>query len=113
MESRARLLGHPIHQMLIVFPLGLLTTAIIFDVAHLFSGDPLWSIIAYWLTAARELLEETGVLFACDADGRAIDAAGIDACRHDLMQKTSFAEALATKSAGPSRRPLRAPRRSG
>ena len=26
MESRARLFGHPIHQMLIVFPLGLLAT---------------------------------------------------------------------------------------
>ena len=27
MESKARLLGHSIHQMLIVFPLGLLATA--------------------------------------------------------------------------------------
>ena len=32
MEARAKLLGHPIHQMLIVFPLGLLATAVIFDV---------------------------------------------------------------------------------
>ena len=31
MESRAKLLGHPIHQMLIVFPLGLLAMAVIFD----------------------------------------------------------------------------------
>ncbi len=29
--------------------------------------------IAYWVTAARELLEETGVLLACDANGRPID----------------------------------------
>ena len=28
MESRALLFGHPIHQMLIVFPLGLLATAL-------------------------------------------------------------------------------------
>jgi uncharacterized membrane protein len=34
MQSRARLLGHPVHQMLIVFPLGLLATAVIFDVIH-------------------------------------------------------------------------------
>src|SRR5438034_1569564 len=27
--------------------------------------------IAYWITAARELLEETGVLLACDDGGRA------------------------------------------
>ncbi len=26
MESRAKLFGHPVHQMLIVFPLGLLAT---------------------------------------------------------------------------------------
>ena len=31
MESRAKLLGHPIHQMLIVFPLGLLAMAVIFE----------------------------------------------------------------------------------
>lgn len=35
MESRARLLGHPIHQMLVVFPLGVLTMAVIFDVIGL------------------------------------------------------------------------------
>jgi uncharacterized membrane protein len=31
MESRAKLLGHPIHPMLIPFPLGLLGMAVIFD----------------------------------------------------------------------------------
>ena len=31
MESRAKLFGHPIHQMLIPFPLGLLGTAVLFD----------------------------------------------------------------------------------
>ena len=36
MESRAKLFGHPIHQMLIVFPLGLLATALFFDVIALF-----------------------------------------------------------------------------
>ena len=30
MHSRAKLLGHPIHQMLIVFPLGLLAMAVVF-----------------------------------------------------------------------------------
>jgi uncharacterized membrane protein len=35
MESRAKLLGHSIHQMLIPFPLGLLlTTAAIFDIIY-------------------------------------------------------------------------------
>jgi uncharacterized membrane protein len=35
MESRAKLFGHPIHQMLIVFPLGLLATSLFFDVIAL------------------------------------------------------------------------------
>lgn len=39
MESKAKLLGHPIHQMLIVFPLGLLATAVAFDIVGLATGD--------------------------------------------------------------------------
>jgi len=31
MESRAKLFGHPVHPMLIVFPLGLLAMAVIFE----------------------------------------------------------------------------------
>jgi uncharacterized membrane protein len=52
MRARARLFGHPIHQMLIVFPLGLLATAVIFDVIHLVTGNTRWAEIAYWLIAA-------------------------------------------------------------
>ena len=29
MEAKAKFLGHPIHQMIIVLPLGLLTTAVV------------------------------------------------------------------------------------
>jgi uncharacterized membrane protein len=49
MESRAKLLGHPIHQMLIVFPLGLLSTAVIFDIIKLVTGEPRWTEVAYYL----------------------------------------------------------------
>jgi uncharacterized membrane protein len=35
MEARAKLFGHPIHQILIVFPLGLLATALFFDLIAL------------------------------------------------------------------------------
>ncbi len=52
MEARAKLFGHPIHQMLIVFPLGLLATAVIFDLVRLAGGDPTWSLVAYWMTGA-------------------------------------------------------------
>ena len=52
MEARARFLGHPIHQMLIVFPLGLLATAVIFDVIRLVTGNGYWSEVAYWMIVA-------------------------------------------------------------
>ena len=35
MEARAKLFGHPIHQMLIAFPLGLLAMALFFDLIAL------------------------------------------------------------------------------
>jgi uncharacterized membrane protein len=52
MESRAKLLGHPIHQMLIVFPLGLLAMAVIFDLFAIGFSNGYWSEIAYWMIAA-------------------------------------------------------------
>ena len=61
MESRAKLLGHPVHQMLIVFPLGLLATALAFDALHLIGGNGYWSEIAYWMIAAGVI---TGLLAA-------------------------------------------------
>jgi uncharacterized membrane protein len=55
MEARAKLLGHPIHQMLIVLPLGLLTGAVIFDVVGLFAEGAGWGFISFWLIAAGVL----------------------------------------------------------
>lgn len=52
MEARVKLLGHPVHQMLIVLPLGLLTGVIIFDVIHLFTDGETWALISYWLIPA-------------------------------------------------------------
>jgi uncharacterized membrane protein len=43
MESRVKLLGHPIHPMLIPFPLALFSTAAIFDAIYLASGNPDWA----------------------------------------------------------------------
>jgi uncharacterized membrane protein len=55
MESRAKLFGHPIHQMLIVFPLGLLATALVFDAIQLATGNGFWSQLSYWMIAAGVL----------------------------------------------------------
>ena len=52
MESRAKLLGHSVHQMLIVFPLGLLATAVIFDVIYLITRRPAWTEASYHMIPA-------------------------------------------------------------
>jgi uncharacterized membrane protein len=52
MESKAKILGHPIHQMLIPFPVGLLATAVIFDLIHLIWGNPTMGIVSYWMIVA-------------------------------------------------------------
>lgn len=52
MEARAKLFGHPIHQMLIVFPLGLLATSFFFDIAWLATKRPGLGIAAFWMIAA-------------------------------------------------------------
>jgi uncharacterized membrane protein len=44
--------GHPVHPMLIVFPLGLLATAVIFDIIHLVSGNAQWTVVAYYMIGA-------------------------------------------------------------
>ena len=48
----AKLFGHYIHPMLIVFPLGLFVTALIFDVVRLVSGTPMWGYAAYLMIGA-------------------------------------------------------------
>src|SRR5437762_11451176 len=49
MEARAKLFGHPIHQMLIAFPLGVLGSSIIFDILYLITKHGRWADIAYWM----------------------------------------------------------------
>lgn len=52
METRFKLLGHPVHPMLIVFPLGLLSTAVIFDLLYWATGEESLATFAFWAIAA-------------------------------------------------------------
>jgi uncharacterized membrane protein len=47
-ESRVKLLGHPIHPMLIVLPLGLFAIAVVFDIIYLATGTEEFADVAYW-----------------------------------------------------------------
>jgi uncharacterized membrane protein len=48
MESRVKLLGHPVHPMLIVLPLGLLSAAVVFDAIYLATGDDALAEVGFW-----------------------------------------------------------------
>jgi len=52
MESRAKLFGHAIHPILIVFPLGLLGTAVIFDAIYLIWGNVSMAEASFWMMTA-------------------------------------------------------------
>lgn len=52
MQPRARILGHPVHQILIVFPLGLLATSFFFDLASLVWAHEQLAIVAWWMIFA-------------------------------------------------------------
>jgi uncharacterized membrane protein len=51
-QARARIFGIPLHQILIVFPLGLLATSFFFDLAYLLTRRMELGIVASWLIFA-------------------------------------------------------------
>ena len=51
-RSTARFMGHPIHPMLVPFPIAFFIGALLADLAFLKLGDPLWAPAAFWLIAA-------------------------------------------------------------
>lgn len=52
MEARAKILGHPIHQMLIPFPLGVLGMAVIFDIIAMVTELDALFTASYYMIAA-------------------------------------------------------------
>jgi uncharacterized membrane protein len=48
MNSAAKAFGHPIHPMLVVFPFGLLATAMALDLVYVFTNNAVLPQVAYW-----------------------------------------------------------------
>lgn len=48
-ESRAALFGHPLHPMMIHFPVAALIALIAADFAYLYTGDVFWARAGLWL----------------------------------------------------------------
>lgn len=44
-----KLLGHPLHPMLVGFPLGLLVTSVGFDIAFLLTGEDTFAVTAFYM----------------------------------------------------------------
>lgn len=52
MQGRGKIMGHSAHPLLVVFPLGLLSTAVIFDVIYLFSNRSSFALASAYAMAA-------------------------------------------------------------
>src|SRR3982750_895204 len=50
--STASIAGHPIHPMLIPFPIAFLVGALVSDLAFLATGNPFWAQASMWLIGA-------------------------------------------------------------
>src|SRR4051812_15706498 len=51
-QSTARFMGHPIHPMLVPFPIAFFIGTLLADLAFLKTGDAFWARAAFWLLAA-------------------------------------------------------------
>ncbi|MFQ5779328.1 MAG: DUF2231 domain-containing protein [Nitrospiria bacterium] len=48
MKSRFQIFGHPIHAMLVAYPIALYLIALVCDLIYLWRGDPFWYRMAFW-----------------------------------------------------------------
>jgi uncharacterized membrane protein len=50
--KRVTVAGHSLHPMLVVFPLGLLATSLVWDIIYLASDNLIWGAISFWTIVA-------------------------------------------------------------
>lgn len=48
-RTHVALVQHPLHPMLVNFPVAFLTTVVLSDLAYIFLGDPFWAGMSFWL----------------------------------------------------------------
>lgn len=51
MSTRLRIAGHPIHPVLVHFPVALWPVSLLGDIVGLWRGDPLWWQLSFWCLA--------------------------------------------------------------
>ena len=60
MESKAKLFGHAVHPILIVFPLGLFATAVVFDAIGWATSNGKWLEISFRIIPAGVIGDRIG-----------------------------------------------------
>jgi uncharacterized membrane protein len=79
-KSTAQVAGHPIHPMLIPFPIAFLVATFVSDLAYWWTGEPGWSAASTWLLGAALVMAALAAVaglidFLGDAAIRRITAA--------------------------------------
>lgn len=62
-KSTASIAGHPIHPMLIPFPVVFLVTALVTDIVFWRTGDATWATVSMWLLGAGIVMALAAALF--------------------------------------------------
>ena len=68
--GRASVGKHPLHPMLVVFPIGLWVAALAFDIVETVTGNPLWRTLAFWSIVGALLAAAPGFLDYPGRQGR-------------------------------------------
>lgn len=62
-KSTASIAGHPIHPMLIPFPVAFLVTAFVTDLAFWSTESPIWATVSMWLLGAGVVMALAAAVF--------------------------------------------------
>ena len=62
-KSTASIAGHPIHPMLVPFPIAFLVSALLTDIAYVKSGWAMWAYASSWLIGAGIVAALLAALF--------------------------------------------------
>ena len=91
MLTKARIAGHPIHPMLIAFPVALYTSTAVALIAFAGTHDPFWFRVAFWANLAGI------VMAAVAAIPGAIDLLSLP--EHTMARRTGYAHAALNTTA--------------
>ena len=63
MSEGAKIPGHSVHPILIIFPLGLLSTSVVFDIVYLVSERDTFELVAFWMVVSGVITGAAAAFF--------------------------------------------------